>query len=60
MTRRSWVEKLGPASRLQIEVKEPVVVHTVTIRQVEQWLASASNTPADAFRKAKLKQLLDE
>ena len=42
-----WVEApLRVASRLEIEVREPVVKHTVTVAQLQRWPNHAMTSPA--------------
>jgi hypothetical protein len=40
-----WVDKPGPATRLEIRVKSPEVVHEVSILQVTRWLDGSSISP---------------
>jgi hypothetical protein len=53
-----WVEGLGPATRLEIQVREPATRHIVSIQQLRRWMNGVTTSPADVLRKAKLKQLL--
>jgi hypothetical protein len=53
-----WIERIGPGTVLHIEVREPSATHSVTVEQVERWLAGATKSPIEATRKAKLKLLL--
>ena len=48
----------GAASRLDIEVRQPSVTHSVTVGQVQRWIASGSSDPRVATRKARLAELL--
>jgi hypothetical protein len=52
-----WGETVGNGTALEIEVREPPTRHSLTLQQVERWLASPG-TPHDASRKAKLKLIL--
>jgi hypothetical protein len=52
------VENVGPATRLEIQVKEPVVRHEVSVQQVQRWLDGASVSPNEMVKKRKLKDLL--
>jgi len=52
-----WVEQLGKSTQLEVDIREPSTKHSLTLQQVERWLASAAN-PHDASRKAKLKTML--
>ena len=53
-----WMERIGPATVLDVEVREPATRHAVTMQQVERWLAGATPNPSEASKKAKLKMLL--
>jgi hypothetical protein len=53
-----WIERIGPGTKLDIEVREPAVKHTLSVEQVERWLAGATKNPTEATKKAKLKLLL--
>jgi hypothetical protein len=54
-----WVpDTPGPATRLDIQVKEPAVSHHVTVLQIHRWLEGASISPNEMVRKQKLKAIL--
>ena len=53
-----WLERIGPATVLDVEVRQPATRHAVTLRQVERWLAGATPNPTEASKKAKLKMIL--
>ena len=53
-----WIEHVGPATVLDIEVREPAAKHAITMMQVERWLEGASASPSEGVKKAKLKDLL--
>jgi hypothetical protein len=53
-----WIEPVGDATPLQIEVREPATTHSISLAHVERWIGSSSSTPLDATKKAKLKTLL--
>jgi hypothetical protein len=53
-----WIERVGPAAQVDIEVREPGTRHRISLQQVERWLAGATSNPTEATRKAKLKTLL--
>src|SRR5215216_6726151 len=50
-----WIEQVGPATVLDIEVREPAAKHAIAIMQVERWLEGASTSPNEGVKKAKLK-----
>ncbi len=53
-----WIEQVGLATVLDIEVREPSAKHAITMMQVERWLEGAATSPNEAVKKAKLKELL--
>lgn len=53
-----WIEVVGTAARLEIQVHAPVVTHTVSLLQMRPWLDGAVADPAGAVRKKRLKELL--
>ena len=53
-----WMERIGPGTKLEIEVREPATKHVLTVEQVERWLAGSTANPTEATKKKKLKLLL--
>jgi hypothetical protein len=53
-----WLEKIGAATVLDIDVREPGTKHSISLQQLERWLAGATTNPSEAMRKAKLKMML--
>jgi hypothetical protein len=54
-----WIEPVGAATVLDVEVREASPAkHSISLQQVERWIAGATPNPADASRKAKLKTIL--
>ena len=53
-----WIEHVGPATVLDIEVREPAARHAITMMQVERWLEGASTSPNEGVKKARLKDIL--
>jgi hypothetical protein len=53
-----WVDTIGPATKLDVEVREPVVRHTITVQQLERYIESTARTPADSIRKERLRSML--
>jgi hypothetical protein len=55
-----WLEDgPGPTTRLEIEVHEPAVRHTVTVQQLQRWAESTAVTPDDRLKKNRVKMLLN-
>jgi hypothetical protein len=53
-----WIERIGPGTKLEIDVREPAARHVLTVEQVERWLAGSTTNPTEATKKKKLKLLL--
>jgi hypothetical protein len=52
-----WIERVGPSTILDVEVREPATKHAISLQQVERWLEGAIS-PNEASRKARLKMML--
>jgi len=53
-----WAAQLANATVLDVEVREPSTTHSISLQQVERWLAGATANPSEASKKAKLKMIL--
>jgi hypothetical protein len=58
LARHDWVDQVGPGTRLDIEIVEPAVTHSLLVAQLRTWLSRPATSPADQARKQKLKALL--
>jgi hypothetical protein len=58
LKRDGWSEGLGPATRLEVEVREPSVTHSVTVKQVRTWAEATAVAPADKVRKNAVREML--
>ena len=53
-----WTEPVGPGTRLEVQVQHPVVVHKLTVKQLERWLNRAMPSPNETLKKKRLRELL--
>jgi hypothetical protein len=53
-----WIERVGPSTALDVEVREPATRHSLSLLQVERWLDGATSSPLEASKKAKLRVLM--
>jgi hypothetical protein len=53
-----WMQQVGNATVLDVEVREPPTKHSISLQQVERWLAGTTSNPTEAMKKAKLKMIL--
>src|SRR4030095_13612556 len=57
--RAGWVEDVpGPATRWEIEVREPAVKYTVTLSQLQRWSNGAAKSLAERIRRERMGDLL--
>jgi len=54
-----WIEGLGPATRLEITVREPGTSHTLTVSQIHRWCDGVAVSPDEVLRRRKVKALLE-
>jgi hypothetical protein len=52
-----WGEAISSGTKLDIEIRDAATTHSITLQQVERWLASPGS-PYEASRKARLKLML--
>jgi hypothetical protein len=54
-----WMEgAIGAATKIDVEVREPVTRHTVTMQQIERWLTGATISPNERVKKDRFAELL--
>jgi hypothetical protein len=53
-------EETYDARNLKIAAKSPVVVHTVNLRRLKEWLARPAGSPRDVAMRSRLRELLDQ
>ena len=58
MKKHGWVDPIGPATVLQVQVKEPPVTHSVSVSQLRRWVEGIAVSPDELLRKNRLKALL--
>jgi hypothetical protein len=58
LRRDGWVDSGGPATELEVEVREPATRLTVSVEQLRRWCDGIAVSPVETIKKAKLKQLL--
>ena len=54
-----WIEGLGPATRLEIGIREPMTSHVITVQQLHRWLNSVTGSPAEVLRRARLRSIIE-
>jgi hypothetical protein len=53
-----WTDPIGPATKLDVEIRQPVVRHSVSVLQIERWIQGATSSPNERVKKDRLARLL--
>ena len=55
----TWIDgAVGAATKIEVEVREPVTKHAVTLQQIERWLSGATISPNERVKKDRLRGML--
>jgi len=54
----TWTDPIGASTPLQVEVREPVTKHTVTLLQIQRWV-EGSASPKERIQKNRIRTLLE-
>jgi hypothetical protein len=49
----------GPATKFEVQVREAVVTHEVTVGQVQRWLALGSSNPNEEAKRKRLREAFE-
>jgi hypothetical protein len=53
-----WTDAVGPATTLEVEVRNPAVRHSVSVLQIQRWIHGATSSPNERVKKDRLARLL--
>lgn len=56
--RTTGTQVIGPGTQLEVKVKAPETVHTVTIAQFQRWVDGVAVSPDELIRRQRVKELL--
>jgi hypothetical protein len=59
LKKNGWIDGLGVGSRLEIEVREPSTVHSLTVQQLHRWMGGVATSPAEVLRRARVNYPLE-
>jgi hypothetical protein len=54
----AWIDGVGPATRLKIQVPQPAITHTVTVQQLQRWANGSAVNPDERIRKDQVRAVL--
>jgi hypothetical protein len=53
-----WTHMIGPSTRFESQVLQPIITHTVTGQQLDRWANSTATSPDERIRRDQLRALL--
>lgn len=53
-----WTDGIGPATRVEVEVRVTTTRHVVSVGQIQRWTESAAVSPAERLKRDRLKAML--
>lgn len=53
-----WVEAIGPATALEVQVREPSTTHFVSVHQIRRWCDGVAISPDEVLKRRRVKTLL--
>jgi len=53
-----WVGPIAPGLQVEIEVRHPATVHSISVAQLRRWVEGVSASPDETLKKRKLRSLL--
>ncbi|HEX2460746.1 MAG TPA: hypothetical protein VHJ58_11415 [Vicinamibacterales bacterium] len=59
LKRDGWIEGLGPATKLEIQVRETAGNHVLSVQRLQRWINGTTSSPAETLRREKLKQRIE-
>jgi hypothetical protein len=48
-----WGDVIGPGTKLEVQVREPATMHTVTVQQIQRWCDGVAVSPDELIRRAR-------
>src|SRR3954471_9022984 len=55
-----WVDPVAPGARLEIRVRQPATIHSVSLAHLRRWVEGIAASPEETLKKRKLRALLGE
>ena len=59
LRRDEWSEPIGPGTPLEIQVREPVTTHLLTVSQIRRWCDGVAVSPDEVLRRRRVKTLIE-
>ena len=57
LRKAEWIDPIAPGTKIEVRVKVPETIHSVTLMQLQRWCDGAG-APDEIIRKQKTKHLL--
>lgn len=54
-----WGEPIASGTRIDIQVREPVTTHTLSIAQIRRWCDGVAVSPDEVLKRNRVKAMID-
>jgi hypothetical protein len=59
LRKEEWFQEgIAAATKIEVAVREPATIHTITLEQIERWLTGATISPNERVKKDRLRGML--
>jgi hypothetical protein len=58
LRKADWIEPIAGGTSIEVQVREPVTIHHVTVAQIRRWCAGVAVSPSEVLKRRRVKELL--
>ena len=58
LLKEGWSEPIAPGTQLEVQVREPATIHTVSLMQIRRWCDGVAISPDDVLKRQRVKAML--
>lgn len=59
LKREDWGEPIAPGTPIEVQVREPVVTHRLTLAQIRQWCEGVAVSPDEVIKRQRVRGLIE-
>jgi hypothetical protein len=59
LRRDEWADQIAPGTPIEINVREPAKMHTVSLAQIRRWCDGVAVSPDEVLKRKRVKALID-
>lgn len=58
LRKEEWSEPIAPGTQLEVQVREPATIHTVSVMQIRKWCDGVAVSPDEVLKRQRVKAML--